>query len=156
MNACINLLLVEFLWAICWSLGTQDQKSTEARKVMNQRYHVTDQGHLEYYLGVEVTQPDSNTLKLHQAGYINKILGAFNMSECASVSTPLPLNINLSLLDCPDEVDSKLQAEYRVMVGTLMYLLQWTRPDLGFTVKSLSRYLHKSGVKHMQAATHLF
>ena len=35
-----------------------------------------------------------------------------------------------------------------------MYLYQWTRPDLGFTVTFLSRYLHKPGVKHMQAAKH--
>ena len=63
-------------------------------------------------------------------------------------------HLNLSLLDCPDEVDSKLQAEYRAIVGSLMYLYQWTRPDLGFTVTFLSRYLHKTGVKHMQAAKH--
>ena len=70
------------------------------------------------------------------------------------MSTPLPLNLNLnlSLLDCPDEVDSKLQAECRAIVGSRMYLCQWTRPDLGFTVTFLSRYLHKPGVKHMQAA----
>ena len=35
-----------------------------------------------------------------------------------------------------------------------MYLCQWTRPDLGFTVTFLSRYLYKPGVKHMQAAKH--
>ena len=56
------------------------------------------------------------------------------MSECIPVSTHLPLNLNLGLLDCPDEVDSKLQAEYRAIVGSLVYLYQWTRPDLGFTV----------------------
>ena len=69
-------------------------------------------------------------------------------------SFSLPLNLNLSLLDCPDEVDSKLQAEYRAIVGSHMYLYQWTRPDLGFTVTFLSRYLHKPGVKHMRAAKH--
>ena len=76
------------------------------------------------------------------------------MSECTPVSTPLPLNLNLSLLDCPDEVDSKLQAEYRAIVDSLMYLCQWTHPDLGFTVTFLSRYLHKPGIKHMQAVKH--
>ena len=64
---------------------------------MNQSYHLTYQGHLEYYLGVEATQPDANTLMLHQAGYINKILDAFNMRKCSPVSTPLPLNLNLSI-----------------------------------------------------------
>ena len=35
-----------------------------------------------------------------------------------------------------------------------MYLYQWTRHDLGFAVTLLSRYLHKPGVKHLQAAKH--
>jgi hypothetical protein len=35
-----------------------------------------------------------------------------------------------------------------------MYLYQWTRPDLGFAVTFLSRYLHKPGEKHLHAAKH--
>ena len=59
---------------ICWSLGSCGNSASEinkVREVMNQRYRLTDQGHLEYYLGVEVIQPDANTLTLHQSEYIN-------------------------------------------------------------------------------------
>ena len=43
---------------------------------MNKIFHLTDQGHLEYYLGVEVAQllVDDNTLMLHQEGHIKNIL----------------------------------------------------------------------------------
>jgi hypothetical protein len=34
-------------------------------------------------------------------------------------------------MDSQDEVNPELQSEYRGMVGSLMYLYQWTRPDLG-------------------------
>jgi hypothetical protein len=57
-----------------------------------------------------------------------------------------------------DEVGPELQSEYRAIVGSLMYLYQWTRPDLGFAVTFLSRYLHKlePGKKHwhLPAARH--
>ncbi len=33
-----------------------------------------------------------------------------------------------------------------------MYLYQWTRPDLGFAMTFLSRYLHTPDEKHLQAA----
>ena len=33
-----------------------------------------------------------------------------------------------------------------------MFLYQWTRPDLGYAVTFLSRYLHKPGVKHLTQA----
>jgi hypothetical protein len=73
------------------------------------------------------------------------------MTECNAGKTPLPRDLNLSLMD---EVDPFLQSGYRTMIGSLMYLYQWTLPDLGFTVTFLSRYLHRPGEKHLQAATH--
>jgi hypothetical protein len=125
------------------------------RDRMNERFILTDQGRLEYYLGVEISKLDENTLLLHQTAYVKKILNNFNMSECNSVKTPLPRDMNLSLMDSPEEVDPKLQSMYRAIVGSLMYLYQWTRPDLGFAVTFLSRYLHKPGEKHLLAAKHV-
>jgi hypothetical protein len=61
---------------------------------MNGRFILTDQGRLEYYLGVEISKLDENTLSLHQTAYVKKILYSFNMSECNSVKTPLPRNLN--------------------------------------------------------------
>ena len=62
--------------------GNSVLEFNEVREVMKQCYRLTDQGNLEYYLGVEATQPVANTLMLHQAGYINKILDSFDMSKC--------------------------------------------------------------------------
>jgi hypothetical protein len=106
-------------------------------------------------LGVEISSLDENTLLLHQTAYARKILNNFKMNVCNPAKTPLPCDMNISLLDSPDEVDPKLQSEYRAIVGSLMYLYQWTRPDLGFAVTFLSRYLHKPGEKHLQAAKHV-
>ena len=89
---------------------------------MGNRFEFTDQGKLEYYFGVEVTQEDDYTLLLHQQGYIKKVLETFKMSECNSVSTPLPLNLDLSLKDSPEVVNTELQGEYRAIVGSLMHL----------------------------------
>jgi hypothetical protein len=135
--------------------GNSVKEINKLRERMNERFILTDQGQLEYYLGVEISRLDENTLLLHQTAYAKKILNTFNMSDCNPVKTPLPRDMNLSLMDCPDEVDPKLQREYRAIVGSLMYLYQWTRPDLGFAVTFLSRYLHKPGEKHFLAAKHV-
>ncbi len=120
---------------------------------MNKHFLLTGQGELEYYLGVEVSKIDQNTLLLHQTAYAKKIIERFKMTECKPVKTPLPIDLNLNLMDSP--VNPELQSEYRGIVGSLMYLYQWTRPDLGFAVTFLSRYLHKPGDKHLQAAKHV-
>ena len=92
------------------------------RERMNKRFILTDQGKLEYYLGVEISRLDENTLLLHQTAYAMKILNNFKMNDCNPAKTPLPRDINLRLLDSPDEVDPKLQREFRAIVGSLMYL----------------------------------
>ena len=74
------------------------------------------------------------------------------MVDCNPKATPLDVDLNLSRLDCPDEVNAELQSKYRELIGSLMFLYQWTRPDLGYAVTFLSRYLHKPGVKHLTQA----
>jgi hypothetical protein len=49
---------------------------------MNERFILTDQGQLEYYLGVEISRLGENTLILHQTAYAKKILNNFKMSDC--------------------------------------------------------------------------
>ena len=44
------------------------------RERMNKRFILTDQGKLEYYLRVEISKLDENTLSLHQTTYAMKIL----------------------------------------------------------------------------------
>ena len=116
------------------------------------RFALTDEGKLEYYLGGELEYKDQNTLVLHQRGYIKKLLERFGMVDCNPKATPLDVDLNLSLLDCPDEVNTELHSKYRELIGSLMFLYQWTRPDLGYAVTFLSRYLHKPGVKHLTQA----
>jgi hypothetical protein len=128
---------------------------TEVRERIIQRFILLDQGELECYLGVEISSLDENSLLLHQTAYAKKILNNFKMNDCNPAKTPLPRDTNISLLHSSDEVDHKLKSEYRAIVGSFMYLYQWTRPDIGFAVTIFSRYLHKSGEKHLQAAKHV-
>ena len=66
------------------------------RERMNKRFIWTDQGKLEYYLGVEISRRDENdTLLLHQTANEMKILNHFKMNDCNPANTPLPRDINL-------------------------------------------------------------
>ena len=66
---------------------------------MNKRFILTDQEKLQFYLGSERSRLDDNTLLLHQTAYAMKILNNFKMNYCNPANTPLPREINLSLLD---------------------------------------------------------
>ncbi len=65
--------------------GSSVAEITEVKKMMNEIFILTDQGLLEFYLGVEISRVDENTLLLHRTAYVKKILNNFNMSDCNSV-----------------------------------------------------------------------
>src|ERR1700722_1033775 len=46
--------------------------------------------------------------------------------------------------------------EYQLAIGSLMYAMTQTRPDLGYAVSKLSRYSHNLGENHWKAIRHVF
>ena len=42
------------------------------------------------------------------------------------------------------------------MVGSLLYLASWTRPDIAFAVSQLSRFVSNPGKPHLEAAKRVF
>jgi len=90
-------------------------------------------------------------LFLSQQRYIDKVLDRFNMNDCKSVSTPLAAHFKLSSDLCPDtKEDMKYMSHvpYANAIGSLMYAMICTRPNLAYAVSMVSRYMHNPDKKH--------
>ncbi|CAI7758012.1 unnamed protein product, partial [Closterium sp. NIES-54] len=71
--------------------------------------------------------------------YIDNVLKRFEMELCTPVATPLPLQ---HLLTAPAVPTPEACFEpYLELVGSLMYAMMCTRPDLAYPVSVLSRYV---------------
>jgi len=62
------------------------------------------------------------------------------MGDCKSVSNPLPSKLNYEMLNSDDTYD----APCRNLIGSLMYVMLCTRPDIAIAVNILSRYTNKN------------
>ena len=101
------------------------------------RFKVTLKGSLKYILGIEIKHtPEGMELSQHQ--YITNILSHFGMESCRPVSTPI--DPKTSMVKASDSDPDFEQNLYQCMIGSLMYLVTCTRPDLGFSVSYLSRF----------------
>ena len=61
----------------------------EIKKKLSNDFKVKDLGQISKIIGIEGDRnQENNTLKLHQKGYIKKILKRFNMTNCKSIDTP--------------------------------------------------------------------
>lgn len=92
-------------------------------------------------------------IKMSQTKYIENILSRFEMENCKPRSSPCETMILNK--DTPEEsapVDSRL---YREIVGSLVYIMTSTRPDLCYSVTKLSQYLSAPTVVHLNTAKHV-
>lgn len=55
-----------------------------------------------------------------------------------------------------DKVDAKKVEEFRALIGCLIYISIWTRPDIAFTVNFLAHYMTRPNNKLIKAAKCIF
>ena len=58
-------------------------------------------------------------------------------------------------LKTQEEVDMMRQVPYASAVGSLMYVMLCTRPDICYSVGMVNRYQSNPGPKHWQAVKHI-
>ena len=123
------------------------------QKQFRKRFDVKT-GSVGVYLGNKISVDHAKlTVDLNQTEYVQELLERFNMTSCLPVSTPMVQR--LSMLNSGEKLPTSDQALYRNMVGSLLYLACWTRPDISFAVSELSRFVSAPGQNHMQAVKHL-
>jgi hypothetical protein len=113
-------------------IGTLQQVN-EMKKLLFSKYDLKDLGPLKCIIGIEVIQTQNATF-LHQSNYIKDILIKFNMINSKPAPTPM-VKSTYSEDNTPFQ-DTKL---YLSAVGSLNYISTSTRPDISFTVNTVSR-----------------
>jgi len=113
---------------------------------MSEEFKLT-YGVAKSFVGLQIEMNrNKNRLIIHQSGYALKILKKFNHSECQEVSTPV--EPGTKFIQGDDGTCNLRTFPYREAIGSLMYLMIATRPDLAFVVSVLSRYMEKPQQQH--------
>jgi hypothetical protein len=135
---------------------TIDQKLYSTfRKSFEKEFDVKSSDTVDVYLGNEVIIDKSKQMvALSQSHYILSCLDRFGMSDCHGVD--LPLRERLTNSSQPSTLFPDDCSVYRAMVGSLLYVAQWTRPDISFSVSELSRFVSNPGKVHLEQAKRVF
>ena len=130
-------------------LFTNDsQAMKEVKNSLMKHFDMHDLGELEFIVGIRVSRNrEQKRIYLDQEAYCDRILEKFGMAQCNSAKTPLTDR----LLKDPS-VKQKNDFPYRALVGSLMYLMVGTRPDIAVACSELSRHLESPSEQHIIAA----
>src|SRR5256886_15915939 len=134
-------------------MASNDKKLVEDIKVwISSQFDMKDMGEAAYVLGVKILRDRSRrALGLSQETYVCKVLERFNMSKAKPIDTSVIKNHGLNLKDCTKTPASKAKmasVPYASAIGSLMYAMMCTRPNLAYVVGLLSRFQSDPGIPH--------
>ncbi|KAH9782717.1 Integrase catalytic domain-containing protein [Citrus sinensis] len=120
------------------------------KKQLASEFEMKDLGDAQRILRMEIRRDKKNeSVWLTQKSYLKKVLERFGMDDKTKpVCTTLAPHFKLSSSSCPrsqEERDYMARVPYASAVGSLMYAMVCTRPDISQAVSMVSRYMHNPG-----------
>ncbi|KAJ9542704.1 hypothetical protein OSB04_029210 [Centaurea solstitialis] len=122
-------------------------------------FQMKDLGEAAYILGIKIYRNRSKRLiGLSQSTYIDKILKKFEMDESKKGFIPMQHGIVLSKTQClvsSQDQDKMKSVPYASAIGSIMYTMLCTRPDVAYSVSVTSRYQQNPGEPHWVAVKNI-
>jgi hypothetical protein len=132
----------------------------KVKGLLHSEFEMVDFGEAESILGVQITRNrESGWLELDQRRYVQVVLDRFSMTNCRGVVTPLESNVKYSKnqeATTEDEVKKMESVPYKEAIGSLMYLMVCTRPDLAASIQVFAKYMQNPGEEHWQGVKRVF
>jgi len=123
---------------------------------LKRHFEMKDLGEAKWILQMKIERTDMNDgmrkLTISQEQYIETILEQHGRADCKPAKTLMAANLQLPTLT---EAEINI-TEYQRCIGSLMYLMICTCPDIAYSVGVLSHHVACPGRTHMQAVKHVF
>jgi hypothetical protein len=121
-----------------------------------QRFNTKDLGEISKILGMRITRNrQKRELFIDQEEYLQKILPRLGLPvESSSTVKPRPTPVSGKYDKLEPACDGEERAdrtEYQRAIGSIMYAMVYTRPDIAFHVGQLSQQLRDPAKKHESA-----
>ncbi|KAG8482498.1 hypothetical protein CXB51_024223 [Gossypium anomalum] len=120
-----------------WYKSIKDKGGIRKVKAqLSEEFEMKDLGPVKKILGMEILRDrKASKLYISQKAYIDKVLCRFKMQSAKPISTPLAAHFRLSSALSPqsdDEIEYMSHVPYFSVVGSLMYAMVCSGPDLSY------------------------
>ncbi|KAL1223418.1 Retrovirus-related Pol polyprotein from transposon TNT 1-94 [Cardamine amara subsp. amara] len=137
-------------------VAAKDMKEIiKLKTILSSEFEMKDLGAASRILGMDISRDRSKgVLKLSQQAYLEKVLRKFSMDQSKPVQTPMGCHFKLSSRKEEEKAETEAemkQVPYSNAVGSLMYAMVGSRPDLAYTVGLVSRFMGSPNQNHWDA-----
>jgi hypothetical protein len=140
-------------------MGNDISTLKDVKAWLGKCFSMKDMGDATYILGIKIYRDRSRKLiGLSQSTYIDKILKKFSMQDSKKGCIPMNPGMPLSKSQCPTsdgEVAKMSHIPYASAIGSIMYAMICTRPDVSYALSMTSRYQANPGEAHWIAVKNI-
>jgi hypothetical protein len=130
----------------------KEEDTDNFRNRLRKEFSITQGGPLEWYLGISIQKLSCGRITMDQALYLKQKLEEFNeFIPSGGISHPLPQNYQTLIEESTKEELYVGKFPYRKIVGSLMYAMLGTRPDLACALSVVSQFLDKYNPIHVES-----
>ena len=135
-------------------MGNSRKHIDGVKRALSSQYQMTDLGPALRFLGLRMRRDRaSRILDIDQEEYIQAIIVNHQMADCKPARTPLPAGAVLEASQ--SEASAQLRKRYQSLIGSLLYAMLGTRPDISFAVTRLSKYNANPSEAHWNYARYI-
>ena len=140
-------------------MGNDIEFLESIKAYLNKCFSMKDLVEAAYILGIKIYRYRSRCLiGLSQSTYLDKILKKFNMDQSKKGLLPVLQGMKLSSAQCPtttEDIEEMSVIPYASAIGSIMYAMLCTRPDVNLAVSLVGRYQSNPGKEHWTAVKNI-
>jgi Reverse transcriptase (RNA-dependent DNA polymerase) len=127
--------------------GKNKAQVDSKKKLFMDKWECCDLGEVKKFLCMRITRKRKD-IHLDQHDYLDKVLERFSMTNAKSAPTPLPSNW-VSQANKGKALPELLR-QYQSIIGSLLYLMIGTCPDIAFVVTKLAQFSANPSQEHFK------
>jgi len=140
-------------------IGNDIELLNSVKEYLNKSFSMKDLGEAAYILGIKIYRDRSKRLiGLSQSTYLDKVLKRFRMDQAKKGFLPMLQGKTLSKTQCPASAEDRVKMQnipYASAIGSIMYAMLCTRPDVSNALSLTSRYQSDPGMEHWTAVKNI-
>uniref|UniRef100_T1IYF7 Reverse transcriptase Ty1/copia-type domain-containing protein n=1 Tax=Strigamia maritima TaxID=126957 RepID=T1IYF7_STRMM len=123
-----------------WESAMNDEETKlRAVALLNKAFKCVNLGRTKRFLGIDIIRV-SGGIRFSQKSYIEGLFERFKSFGFKNVKEPFKVGMDLNDLNCEGDVLDANEYPYRTLVGILMFISRYTRPDICVAINILARY----------------
>jgi hypothetical protein len=116
------------------------------------KWECRDLGDCKEFLRMRIRRSGKKIL-IDQCSYLQKVIERFGMVNAKYAQTPLPSGYRPT--ENQGEVDPQLRSKFQQIIGSLLYIMLGTRPDIAYAVTKLSQCAANPSQEHLDKARYI-